>query len=106
MAITVRGESNDTIDRVAAALANYQHRHFAARIEIHRQNSVAIYIRVIDPDLAPISRADRHELLWKSLEKLPEEDQSQISLLLALTPEETARSFANLEFDHPSLTPL
>jgi len=62
---------------------------------------VTIYIRVIDPDFAAVNRGDRHEILWQFLEPLADDDQSQVSLLLALTPEETKNSFASLEFDHP-----
>ena len=36
------------------------------------------------------------------LEKLPEEVQSDISMVVLLTPAETKRSLANLEFEDPS----
>jgi stress-induced morphogen len=70
-------------------------------IEVYRQNSVSLRVRIVDPDFAGVSRADRHEIVWRYLEKLPESVQSQVSLLLALTPDETKVSFANYEFDHP-----
>lgn len=106
MAISIRGEGDDTINRIAHALTGYHDQHPKADIEIRRQNSVAIYIRVVDPDFVAIGRAKRHDLLWHFIEELPEDDQSQVSLLLALSPEETDRSFANFEFDLPRLSPL
>ena len=90
---------------MVVAFQKYQHEHPDALIQIHRQNSVTIYIRVIDSDFAHANRADRHELLWQFVEGLPEEDQSQISLLLALTPEEAKKSFANLEFEQQASIP-
>lgn len=101
MSNAVHGEGDGTLTRIADALSNYQHQHPDARVEIHRRNSVTVYIRVIDPDLAPSNRADRHDILWHFLDPLPEGDQSQVSLLLALTPEEAGKSFARFEFDHP-----
>jgi len=105
MSITVRGEGDETTDRMVVAFQKYQHEHPDALVEIHRQNSVTIYIRIIDSDLSHANRAERHESLWHFVENLPEEDQSQISLLLALTPEEAKKSFANLEFDQQISTP-
>ncbi len=101
MNVTIRGESDEVIDRMTYAFTKYTHQHPEAQIEIRRQNSVTIYIRVIDPDFTAINRGERHEILWQFLEPLSDDDQSQVSLLLALTPAETKNSFANLEFDHP-----
>ncbi len=101
MPISVRGPRDDAIDQVVRALGTYAEQHPGARIETYRQNSVSIRVRIIDPDFAGISRADRHELIWSFLEALPEDVQSQVSLLLPLTPDETATSFASFEFDHP-----
>lgn len=88
MAITVRGNRDEVIDRLGWALETYQRQHHAAEIIIRRQNSVTISIRVIDPDFASLHRADRHDILWDCLVPLAEEDQSQVSILLALTPAE------------------
>jgi stress-induced morphogen len=101
MPIMVRGNSDNNLDQVLVALGKYEGQHPAALIEVYRQNSVSIRVRVVDPDFAGISRADRHEIIWRFLEELPEEVQSQISLLILLTPEEAGKSLANLEFDHP-----
>ena len=101
MPITVRGKSDNILDQVLAPLGKYEGQHPAAQIEAYRQNSVSLRVRVVDPDFAGISRADRHEIIWRFLEELPEEVQSQMSLLILLTPEETGKSLANLEFDHP-----
>jgi hypothetical protein len=101
MAISVRGKSDDSIDQVVKALEDYDAQHPGAEIVVYRQNSVSIRVRIIDPGFAASSRAERHETVWRYIERLPEDVQSQISLLLPLTPEEVERSFANFEFDHP-----
>jgi hypothetical protein len=86
---------------VLQALRDYENQHPDAQIEAYRQNSVSIRVRIIDPDFAGISRAERHEIVWRFLEPLPDDVQSQMSLLILLTPEELPTSIANLEFDNP-----
>jgi stress-induced morphogen len=102
MAGKVRGTTDDTLDQVLRALGPYESQHPKADVEVYRQNSASIRVRIVDPDFSGISRADRHDAVWRFLERLPEEAQSQISLLLLLTPEETKLSFANVEFDNPA----
>ena len=80
--------------------------HPAAEIDSYRYNSASIRIRVIDPDFLGISRADRDDQIWEILGKLSEDVQSQITLVLLLTPEETKTSFANMEYDNPTRTRL
>ena len=101
MATSLRGQGDGAVEQVVDALRVYENQHPGARIEVYRQNSVSIRVRIVDPDFSAVSRADRHEIIWRFLETLPESVQSQVSLLLALTPDETTMSFANFEFDHP-----
>jgi hypothetical protein len=101
MPITLRGASDDSIDQVLRGLGGYEAQHPNAQIEVYRRSSVSIRVRIVDPDFAGISRSDRHEIVWRFLEPLPEDVQSQVSLLILLTPEETATSLANFEFEHP-----
>ena len=102
MTLVSRDEKPDAgVRHILDALRDYESAHPHAQIEAYRQNPVSIRIRIIDPDLRGMDRVDRDSLLWKTLEKLPEEVQADITLLLLLTPEETAASIANLEFDHP-----
>ena len=81
-----RGRSDSSIKHVFDALSNYECQHPHAQVEIYRQNSASIRVRIVDPDFSGVSRADRHEIIWRFLENLPERVQSQVSLLLALTP--------------------
>jgi stress-induced morphogen len=101
MPIAVRGKGDSFTDQVVDALESYESQHPGAEIEAYRRNSVSIRVRIVDPDFSGISRAERHEIVWRFLEKLPEEVQSQVSLLLLLTPEETKSSIANSEFENP-----
>ena len=87
--------------RVREALAGYKSAHGLAKINVRRQNSVSIRIRIIDPDFKGLDRVDRDTEMWKLLERLPERVKSQITMLLLLTPKEAKTSFANMEFEHP-----
>lgn len=80
----------------------YASAHPQAQVTVYRYNPVSIRIRVIDPDFHDLSRADREDIVWKILEKLPEEVVSDISVCLLITPDEKADSLMNFEFDHPS----
>jgi hypothetical protein len=101
MPVIIRGERDDSVEQVAEALRGYESEHPSARIELYRYSPVSIRVRVLDSDFVGIDRTERHDILWESLEGLDESIQSQVSLLLALTPEEAPRSFASVEFDDP-----
>lgn len=101
MDIEIRGKEDKTLEHFRDALTPYAREHPAASIVIYRQNSVSVRIRIIDPDFAGMSKGDRHEKIWKQLERLGEEELVEVSILLLLTPEETSKSYANLEFDDP-----
>jgi stress-induced morphogen len=102
MAIRVpRGNSDAVIEQIKSVLHSYQEDHPAARIDLYRQNPASVRIRIIDPNFAGMSRVDRHARVWKYLDQLPEEDEGDISMLVLLTPDETSRSTANLEFEDP-----
>lgn len=96
-----RGTSDGVIDRMTEALRAYEADHPNARIDLYRQNSVSVRVRIIDPDFVGRSRVDRHNEVWTYLDALPEDIQSDLSSLILLTPEETGMSFANFEFDDP-----
>lgn len=102
MSISVtRGKSDEVIDRMMKALRVYEADHPNARIDLYRQNSVSVRVRIIDPDLAGLSKIDRSKEAWKYLNSLPDDIQSDLSTLILITPEETRISFANLEFEDP-----
>ena len=82
-------------------LAKYESQHPRAEIVAYRQNSVFIRIRIIDPDFGNVSRTDRHNEVWRVLDELPEEIQSDLSTVLLLTPDEKRTSFASCDFDDP-----
>jgi hypothetical protein len=101
MAIQIRGDSDDVIASMIVALKAYQADHPNAQIDIYRQNSVSVRVRINDPGFAGQGKGDRSKLVWKYLHTLPIDVQSDLSTLILLTPEETSRSLANLEFDDP-----
>lgn len=99
--VSIRDKSDDCVRAVADALRKYEEQHPRADIVVYRQNSVSVRARIVDPDLGGLSKADRHDVVWTYLQDLPEDQQSEISVLLLLTPEEAGLSFANDEFEHP-----
>jgi len=96
-----RGKSDKVIERIIASLRDYEADHPRAQIDLYRKNVVSVRIRIIDADFACLDRAQRSDQVWKYLDQLPDEVQGDISSLLLLTPEETKKSFANMEFEDP-----
>jgi len=101
MSIIIRGETDLAIESLEKVLAKYEHEHPSSEIELYRRSNVSIHTRIVDPDFKGISLSDRHDTLWRMFEELPEETQSEISVILLLTPEEKKKSFASVEFDDP-----
>ena len=96
-----RGKTDSVIDGLIEALRKYEQKHPRAEIDLYRQNRVSVRVRIIDPDFAGRGKPDRHDDVWRYLDTLADETVADISTLILLTPEETATSFANLEFDDP-----
>ena len=95
------GNSDDCIVKIEAVLCKYRNEHAGAQTKVYRQNPASVRIRIIDPGFANADRVQRDDAVWQYLDKLPAEVQSDISMLVLLTPEETETSLANLEFDDP-----
>lgn len=100
------GKTDEIIESIKGVLQRYQQDHELARIDIYRQNSVSVRIRIVDPHFADQDRPQRHALVWRYLDELPEEVVSDISTLLLLTLAETKTSFANFESDDPTPSDL
>ncbi|SIO59835.1 hypothetical protein SAMN05444166_6183 [Singulisphaera sp. GP187] len=96
-----RGDSDGVIECMIEALRAYEADHPHSKIDIYRQNSVSIRVRIIDSSFANQNKIERSKDVWKYLNLLPDEVQSDLSTLILLTPEETSHSFANLEFEDP-----
>ncbi|HVC97085.1 MAG TPA: hypothetical protein VND64_25625 [Pirellulales bacterium] len=97
-----RHPSHDRIvEQIVEALARYKARHAKASVEVKRQNSVSVRIRIIDPDYQRMDRVDRDTHAWEFLDDLPDETKADITMLLLLTPKEAKTSLANAEFEDP-----
>jgi stress-induced morphogen len=79
----------------------YKPAHPEAEFDSYRQNSASIRIRIIDPGFRDLDRVTRDDQIWEILGSLPEDIQSQITVVLLLTPEEAKTSFANMDFENP-----
>ena len=89
------------IEQIKKALDSYQEDHPGAQISLYRQNPASIRIRIIDPDFAGMSKIERDNQVWKYLDQLSDDEEGDISMLILLTPDETSRSKANMEFEDP-----
>jgi len=102
MATKITAKKPDVmLDLIALALRAYQADHPHAEVKAYRQNSVSVRLRIIDPDFLGSNRPQRSQIVWKYLDRLPDEAVADISTLLLLTPDEIENSFANMEFDKP-----
>lgn len=101
MAVEIRGDSDDVIKQIEIVLEAYQKDHPLAQVTMYRQNSVSVHIRIVDPDFNGMSKADRNDRVWDYLDRLSDNAQADVSVLLLLTPSELPKSFANLEFEDP-----
>jgi stress-induced morphogen len=75
--------------------------HFS-NVEAYRYNVASIRVRVIDSQFQGKSKVDRFDIVSSCLDELPEDIQTDITILLILTPEEIATSPMNVEFEYPS----
>lgn len=95
-------KNNDKAVRaIASALVAYQSAHPKAKIDVYRQNSVSVRIRIVDPDFRALDLVDRDSKIWEILHRLPDDVQAEITMVLLLTPAEKKKSFANVEFEDP-----
>ncbi|HBI42773.1 MAG TPA: hypothetical protein DDY78_07935 [Planctomycetales bacterium] len=102
MVVKLRTDRPDEVlKQIVQALKKYNVAHPRAKIEVYRQNSVSVRVRVIASEFKGTGRAEREDNMWPILEELPEEVMAEISLLLMFTPDEAKKSFANMEFDNP-----
>jgi hypothetical protein len=51
---------------------------------------------------ALLGKPARHELARRSLQKLPDAFQGDMSMVILLSPDEVQGSLGNLEFEHPT----
>ena len=61
--MAIRGKVDPILSAIADALTAYEKAHPKADIAIYRQNSVSVRVRIVDSELAGISKADRHDLV-------------------------------------------
>lgn len=102
MAVNIpRGKPDAVINKIILVLEQYQKEYPKALVDLYRQNSVSVRVRIVNPDFAGLTKPERSGRVWKYLSQLDEEAQGDISTVLLLTPDEMKMSFANFEFDDP-----
>jgi stress-induced morphogen len=102
MATLVRGTRDEYVDRIKAALDEYESAHPRAVATLYRVEPAIVRVRVVDDAFAGVSAGDRHDRVWNFLSaRLDEDTLQEIAILLLLTPAEQPRSFMNTEFDDP-----
>jgi stress-induced morphogen len=72
----------------------------------YRYNPGSIRVRVVSNRFSGKELGERDDLVYPILKKnLPEGTWQDITIILLLAPEELKDSLANLEFEHPVLSP-
>lgn len=104
-------QANKNTDRsvrqVVETLAReYGSSHPKAKIDAYRYNPASIRIRIVDPDFKGKNRIERDDIVSAILDKLPDDVQAEITVLLLLSPDETKTSTMNMEFEKPTPSPL
>jgi len=99
--VEIRGKIDEGLKATVSVLEAYGRDHPAAEATLYRHAPLSVRIRIIDPDFAGMDRAERNHLVWDYLSRLPEDQQSDVNMLLLLAPEELEKSFGNMEFDDP-----
>jgi stress-induced morphogen len=95
-------DSDARARQIEEALADYKKGHTKAKIRVRPHNPVSIRVRILDPDFRGKDLVDREKEVWRILERLPDEVQADVTMVLLLTPEEARDSLANYEFEHPT----
>jgi hypothetical protein len=102
MATITRGPRDNVVHALKSALDTYEGEFPGAEASLYRQNPGSVRIRIIDDRFVKMSRARRHDHVWKFLAARVDEDAlSDVSLLLLLARNELASSFMNTQFDDP-----
>ncbi len=99
MSIQILGKSDHELRLIQEALSKYQADHEQACIELYRRNAVTIRVRIIDPLFSGMDLVSRDNLVWKYLDGLPDEIQTDITMLILLTQKESTHSLVNQEFE-------
>lgn len=97
----IRGGTDAVTDQIINALGVYKQDHPRATIDLYRQNSVAVRVRVVDPGFDGLTVRERINKVWHYFRDLPDEVQEDVTVLLALTPDEVPKSYANQDFEDP-----
>ncbi len=98
----IRTNPDATTEALAKQLERYLADHPTAVVELYRQNSASVRVRVVDPEFQGKSRTERHKTVWPILNELPEDVLEELSMLVLIPPEERATSLVSREFDYPS----
>lgn len=75
-------------------------------ITVHRHNWASIHVRVIDRRFGGKSIVQREAMVDALLDKLPEDIQAELTILLLLSPKEAKESPLNREFGAAAATVL
>lgn len=87
-------------DRVEKVIREkYVAAHPAATVRAYRYDGWSIRVRVIDPDFEGKSLVERDNEFIPVVRALPDGVQERLTILLLLTPGESARSQLSAEFD-------
>lgn len=94
--VKILQQTDDVVDQVAMALAEFEKSHEGAECAVYRYNPAAIRVKIVDAVFHGRTKGERHDYAMRFLRRLPEDVLAQISILLCLEPGES--SFLDQEF--------
>lgn len=86
---------------IRKALAPFLAKHPKAQLDMYRRNQYALRMRVIDPGFEGMDLVDRDTLIREYLDSLPDEIMDDLTMIVLITPKESATSVANFDYDNP-----
>jgi hypothetical protein len=90
--------SDTVIQQIIEAIQPYKAQHPDAEVEARRSNPASVGLRIVDTGFEGVDRIQRENLIWPMLDKLSEDAQSELSMLVLVTPKEKFTSVASLTF--------
>jgi hypothetical protein len=100
MATIIRGDADDAVQALRAALDAYESAHPGAVASLYRQAGGSVRLRVVDQRFAPMPKPRRHMDVWGFIEaRAPEAALAEATLVLTVAPTELGTSAANAAFE-------
>lgn len=86
---------------IRKALAPFLAKHPKAQLDMYRRNQYALRLRIIDSAFEGMDLVERDTVIREYLDSLPDDVMDDLTMIVLVTPKETATSIANFDYDNP-----